>query len=150
VSFLLAFCGAFGLPALPPEGEPSRAGLRGVANGLRFLAGDRVVRGALVTDLAATVLAMPVSMLVVAGAADSVSVVSRSTIVQTRTPDALLGRVMAAELIVARPVRTWATCAAAWSPTGPPARPRWSAAACSASSRRRRRRHHTGTARGGR
>lgn len=173
LSFGLAFYGAFGLPALPPEGEPSRAGLHGVLDGLRFLTGHRVVRGALVTDLAATVLSMPVSLfplinaerfggnprtlglflsavavggvtatalsgavtrlgrpglvmlcgagtwgaalalfglatspwvgltlLVVAGAADALSVVSRSTIVQTRTPDALLGRVTAAEQIV--------------------------------------------------
>ncbi|EFL41260.1 membrane transporter [Streptomyces griseoflavus Tu4000] len=62
LSFLIAFYGAFGLPALPPEGEPSRAGLHGVLDGLRFLAGHRVVRGALVTDLAATVLSMPVSL----------------------------------------------------------------------------------------
>ncbi|MDF3142559.1 MFS transporter, partial [Streptomyces sp. T21Q-yed] len=145
----------------------------GVLDGLRFLAGNRVVRGALITDLAATILSMPVSLfplinaerfggnprtlglfmsavavggvtatalsgsltrlgrpglvmlcgaatwgtalalfglttspwaglglLVVAGAADALSVVSRSTIVQTRTPDALLGRVTAAEQIV--------------------------------------------------
>ncbi|WP_330457959.1 MFS transporter [Streptomyces sp. NBC_00820] len=173
LSFGLAFYGAFGLPPLPPEGEPSRAGLHGVLDGLRFLAGHRVVRGALLTDLAATVLSFPVSLfplvnaerfggdprtlglflsalavggvtatvlsgsltrigrpgtvmlcssaawgvalllfgltanpwtglglLVLAGAADAVSVVSRSTIVQTRTPDALLGRVTAAEQIV--------------------------------------------------
>ncbi|MFF7351692.1 MULTISPECIES: MFS transporter [Streptomyces] len=173
LSFGLAFHGAFGLPALPPQGEPSRAGLHGVLDGLRFLAGHRVVRGALITDLAATVLSFPVSLfplvnaerfgndprtlglflsalavggiaatalsgavtrlgrpgpvmlgaaavwgaalvvfgltsdpwaglalLVVAGAGDAVSVVSRTTIVQTRTPDALLGRVTAAEQIV--------------------------------------------------
>ncbi|GAB2743047.1 MFS transporter [Streptomyces bullii] len=173
VSFLIAFYGAFGLPALAPEGEPSRAGLHGVLDGLRFLAGHRVVRGALVTDLAATLLSMPVALfplvnaerfggdprtlglflsalavggvtasalsgtvtglgrpglvmlcgagtwgaalalfglmtdpwaglglLALAGAADSVSVLSRTTIVQTRTPDALLGRVTAAEQIV--------------------------------------------------
>ncbi|WP_405859778.1 MFS transporter [Streptomyces sp. NBC_01515] len=173
LTFLLAFYGAFGLPALPPEGEPSRAGLHGVLDGLRFLAGHRVVRGALLTDLAATVLAMPVSLfplinserfggdprtlglflsaisvggitasvfsgtvtrlgrpglvmllgastwgaalaafglmtnpwaglafLALAGAADSTSVISRSTIVQTHTPDALLGRVSATEQIV--------------------------------------------------
>ncbi|MFJ6723430.1 MFS transporter [Streptomyces sp. NPDC091281] len=173
VSFAVAFYGAFGLPPLPPEGEASRPGLRGVADGLRFLTGHRVVRGALVTDLAATVLAMPVGLfplvneerfggdprtlglflsalavggvtatafsgpvtrlarpgpvmlcasggwgvslalfglsthawaglgaLVVAGAADAVAVLSRTTIVQTRTPDALLGRVTAAETVV--------------------------------------------------
>lgn len=173
LSFAVAFYGAFGLPALPPQGEPSRAGLHGVLDGLRFLAGHRVVRGALITDLAATVLSFPVSLfplvnaerfggeprtlglflsalavggvtatalsgavtrlgrpglvmlcgagtwgvalallglvrspwaglglLVVAGAADALSVVSRTTIVQTRTPDALLGRVTAAEQIV--------------------------------------------------
>lgn len=40
--------------------------------------------------------------LVLAGAADSTSVISRSTIIQTHTPDALLGRVSAAEQIVGR------------------------------------------------
>ncbi|MGW2819545.1 MFS transporter [Streptomyces sp. NPDC001443] len=173
LSFGLSFYGAFGLPALPPEGERSRPGLRGVLDGLRFLTGHRVVRGALLTDLAATVLSFPVSLfplvnaerfggdprtlglflsalavggltasafsgavtrlgrpgpvmlcasagwgaalvlfglttgpwtglglLTLAGAADTLAVVSRSTIVQTRTPDALLGRVTAAEQIV--------------------------------------------------
>ncbi|MFD8733899.1 MFS transporter [Streptomyces sp. NPDC059618] len=173
LSFGLAFYGAFGLPALAPEGEPSRTGLHGVLDGLRFLAGHRAVRGALITDLAATVLSMPLSLfplvnaerfggsprtlglflsalavggvfasalsgtitrlgrpgpvmlggagvwgaalaafglvrdpwaglalLALAGAGDSVSVISRSTIVQTHTPDALLGRVTAAEQIV--------------------------------------------------
>jgi MFS family permease len=40
--------------------------------------------------------------LVVAGAADTVSVVARSTIVQLHTPDAMMGRVTAAEQIVGR------------------------------------------------
>ncbi len=39
------------------------------------------------------------AFLVIAGAADTVSVVSRSTIVQLNTPGALLGRVTAAEQI---------------------------------------------------
>lgn len=173
LSFTMSFYGAYGLPALPPEGEKSRPGLHGVLDGLRFLTGHRVVRGALLTDLAATVLSMPVSlfplvneerfggdprtlglflsalavggvaatvfsgpvtrlarpgpvmlcasatwgaalalfgmttsawaglgMLVLAGAADALAVLSRTTIVQTHTPDALLGRVTAAETIV--------------------------------------------------
>ncbi|MFF1306518.1 MFS transporter [Streptomyces sp. NPDC058307] len=175
LSFTMSFYGAYGLPALPPEGEKSRPGLHGVLDGLRFLTGHRVVRGALLTDLAATVLSMPVSlfplvneerfggdprtlglflsalaaggvaatvfsgpvtrlarpgpvmlcasatwgaalalfglttsawaglgMLALAGAADALAVLSRTTIVQTHTPDALLGRVTAAEAIVGR------------------------------------------------
>lgn len=173
LSFGMSFYGAYGLPALPPEGEKSRAGVHGVLDGLRFLTGHRTVRGALLIDLAATVLAMPaglfplvneerfggdprtlglflsalavggvtatalsgpvtrlgrpgpvmlcaaalwgaalalfgvttsawagLGMLALAGAADSVAVLSRATIVQTLTPDALLGRVTAAETIV--------------------------------------------------
>ncbi|WP_069764204.1 MFS transporter [Streptomyces sp. LUP47B] len=173
LSFTMSFYGAYGLPALPPEGEKSRPGLHGVLDGLRFLTGHRVVRGALLTDLAATVLSMPVSLfpqvneerfggdprtlglflsalavggvaatvfsgpvtrlarpgpvmlcasatwgaalalfglttsawaglgfLALAGAADALAVLSRTTIVQTGTPDALLGRVTAAEMIV--------------------------------------------------
>ena len=173
LTFGLAFHGAFGLPPLPPGDSAARPGLRGVADGLAFLARNRVVRGALLTDLAATVLVMPISLfpllnaerfgnnprtlglfmsaiavggilasifagaftrlarpglvmlagstlwgvslalfgispnpwlglacLVVAGVADTLAVVSRSTIVQTHTPDELLGRVTAAEQMV--------------------------------------------------
>ncbi|WP_202238953.1 MFS transporter [Actinacidiphila reveromycinica] len=157
----------------PAVDGPARPGLRGVADGLAFLARTPAVRGALLTDLAATVLSMPISLfplvdterfggdprtlglflsaiavggiaasvlsgsftrlarpgtvmlagsalwgvalacfglstrpwaalgcLVVAGAADTVAVVSRGTIVRLHTPDALLGRVGAAEQIV--------------------------------------------------
>jgi MFS family permease len=173
VSFGLAFYGAFGLPAMRPDGAPARPGLRGIGDGLAFLLRHRIVRGALLTDLAATVLSMPISVfplinaerfdndprtlglfltaiavggvcasavsgtftraprpglimlgastawgaalavfglcanpwlglvfLALAGAADTVSVVSRSTIVQLHTPDALRGRVAATEQIV--------------------------------------------------
>lgn len=173
LTFGLAFYGVLGLPAMRPQGEPSRAGLRGVVDGLAFLVRSPAVRGALLVDLAATVLSMPISLfpllnaqrfggdprtlglflsaiaaggvvasvfsgtftrrrrpglvmlggaatwgaalallgvapspwlgfafLVVAGAADTASVVSRSTIVQLHTPNALLGRVAAAEQIV--------------------------------------------------
>ncbi|MDH6215875.1 MFS transporter [Streptomyces pseudovenezuelae] len=173
LTFGLSFYGAYGLPALPPDGEKSRPGVHGVLDGLRFLTGHRAVRGALLTDLAATFLSFPVSLfplvnaerfgddprtlglflsalavggvtatalsgpvtrfgrpglvmlcgagvwgaalvlfglstspwlglglLVVAGAGDSASVLARSTIVRIHTPDALLGRVTAAEVIV--------------------------------------------------
>jgi MFS family permease len=172
-TFVFAFSGAFGLPTMRPEGKPARSGLRGVVDGLSFLLRHPAVRGALLTDLATTVLSFPISVfplinaerfdndprtlglfltaiaaggviasifsgaftrstrpgavmlagsavwgaalalfaltlnpwlalsfLVLAGAADTVSVVSRSTIVQLHTPDELRGRVAAAEQIV--------------------------------------------------
>ncbi|MCK7625288.1 MFS transporter [Streptomyces sp. RS10V-4] len=174
LSFAGALYGALGLPPLTAEGSAAaRPGLRGVADGLAFLVRTPVIRGALLTDLAATVLAMPISLfplvnaerfggdprtlglflsavavggigaslfsgtftrlprqgvvmlcgavgwgvalalfglctdrwpglacLVLAGAADTVSVVARSTLVQSHTPNALWGRVGAAEQIV--------------------------------------------------
>lgn len=173
LTFAAAFYGAFGLPRMRPGDEPARPGLRGVADGLAFLVRTPVIRGALLTDLATTVLSMPISLfplvnaerfgndprtlglflsavaaggviaslfagtftrlsrpglvmlggsatwgaalalfglsadpwtgpafLVLAGAADTVAVVSRSTLVQLHTPDELLGRVSAAEHIV--------------------------------------------------
>ncbi|PJN39198.1 MFS transporter [Streptomyces sp. CB02959] len=174
VSFAGALYGACGLPSITAEGgAAARSGLRGVRDGLVFLVRTPVIRGALLTDLAATVLSMPISLfplvnaerfggdprtlglflsaiavggigaslfsgtftrlprpglvmlggsagwglaltlfglvpgrwpglvcLVVAGAADTVSVVSRNTLVQAHTPNALLGRVGAAEQIV--------------------------------------------------
>ncbi|MGW4196436.1 MFS transporter [Streptomyces sp. NPDC005004] len=175
LTFLAALFGALGLPPMSPDGdaEAARPGLRGVRDGLAFVVRTPVIRGALLTDLAATVLSMPISLfplvnaerfggdprtlglflsavavggvaasllsgtftrsprpglvmllasaawgaalilfalagdpwlglafLVLAGAADTVSVVARSTVVQAHTPRALLGRVGAAEQIV--------------------------------------------------
>jgi MFS family permease len=173
VTFGPALVATLALPPMPPDGQPSRPGLHGVLEGLRFLAGNPTVRGALLTDLAATVLSMPLSVfplinaerfggnprtlgfflsaiavggvvasvfsgtfsrfarpgmamlagstgwgaslvlfglatslwlaltfLALAGAADTVAVVSRGTVVQLFTPDPLLGRVAAAEQIV--------------------------------------------------
>lgn len=173
LSFAAAILGALGLPRMDPGDEPARPGLRGALDGLAFLVRTPVIRGALLTDLAATVLSMPISLfplvnaerfgdnprtlglfltavavggvaaslfsgtftrlprpglvmiggsatwgaalalfglsrdpwaglafLTLAGAADTVAVVSRSTIVQLHTPDELLGRVSAAEQIV--------------------------------------------------
>ncbi|GAA2900505.1 MFS transporter [Actinoplanes cyaneus] len=173
VTFLAALYGVLGLPRLPAAGERLGPGFRAVAEGLRFIKDNRAVRGALLTDLAATLLAMPISLfplvnaawfdgnprtlglfltsiavggilasvlsgtftrwgrpgsvmvgaaavwgvalalfglatnpwlglacLVLAGAADTVAVVSRATVVQLHTPDALMGRVAAAEQIV--------------------------------------------------
>ncbi len=54
--------GVFRLPAMRPEGEPLRPGLRSVLDGLGFLRRRRVLMGALLADLNATVLAMPVAL----------------------------------------------------------------------------------------
>ncbi|GHJ37474.1 MFS transporter [Streptomyces sp. TS71-3] len=173
LTFAAAYYGAWGLPRMAPGEEPARPGARGMLDGMAFVVRTPAVRGALLTDLATTVLSMPVSLfpllnaerfgddprtlglfltavaaggvgasvfsgtftrlprpglvmlagsaswgvalalfalapgpwtglaaLVLAGAADTVSVVSRSIVVQSRTPAALLGRVGAAEQIV--------------------------------------------------
>ncbi|WP_049872056.1 MFS transporter [Catenulispora acidiphila] len=173
LSFGVAFYGAFRLPRMAMRAvQAPRAGLRGVADGLSYLMHAAPVRGALLTDLATTVLTMPVSLfpllnaerfggnprtlglflaaiavggvtasvfsgtftrlprpgavmllgstvwaaalltlglvsnawlglacLGVAGAADTLAVVSRSTVVQLNTPNEMLGRVAAAEQI---------------------------------------------------
>ncbi|MFI5622289.1 MFS transporter [Nocardioides sp. NPDC051685] len=169
-SFAAGFLGVLGLPALAPAAGKSGGG---VLEGLRFAATQPVVRGVLLVDLAATVLAMPVSLfplinderfggdprtlglfltaiavggvaaslvsgsftrrsrpgvititaaavwglslgavglatspwlclalLAVAGAADSVSVVTRGTLIQLAVPDDLRGRTAAIEMIV--------------------------------------------------
>ncbi len=173
VTFAAGLYGVVGLPPMRPLGALARRGAGGILDGLRFVIGEPVVRGAMVTDLAATVLAMPVSLfplinqerfggdprtlglfvsaialggaaasafsgtftrrsrpgaamvgaaacwggaltvfglarspwlglgvLVVAGAADTISVVSRGTLIQLATPDQLRGRIASIELIV--------------------------------------------------
>lgn len=173
VTFGAAFIGVLSLPALRPDGGIAQPGWAGIRAGLVFLARHRMIRALLLTDLAATVLAMPISLfplmnellfggdprtlglflsaigvggvaasvfsgtftrsrhqvrfvvggslvwgislalegiagwpwvalviLVVAGAADTASVVSRGAMVQRLTPDDLRGRVGAVELLV--------------------------------------------------
>lgn len=174
VTFGAALYGVFGLPALRPLGEAAaRPGVRAIWEGWRFVFGRPVLLGALLTDVLATVLAMPVAMfpvinaerfgdrpetlglflsaiaaggiaagtasgavtrtgrpgvvmlcsagvwgaglasfglapalwlalacLVVAGAADTLSVISRGAILQLETPDSHRGRVSAAEHVI--------------------------------------------------
>ncbi|MBC7275606.1 MFS transporter [Nocardioides sp.] len=170
LSFVAGLLGVVGLPRLAPV---TRTNGGGVLEGLRFAATQPVVRGVLLVDLAATVLAMPVSLfplineerfggdprtlglfltaiavggvaaslmsgsftrrsrpglitigaaavwgaslgavglatsawlclvlLAIAGAADSVSVVTRGTLIQIAVPDDLRGRTAAVEMIV--------------------------------------------------
>jgi MFS family permease len=173
ISFAGALYGVARLPAMAPDPEAGRAGLRAVREGLRYIRGNRVVAGALLADLSATVLGMPfalfpainderfggspvslgllstavavggilgsafsdplariarpgaamlvagaiwgagltgfglahglwpaIVMLVVAGGADVSSVILRTTLIQTITPDRYRGRTSAAEYVV--------------------------------------------------
>src|SRR5262249_1883716 len=61
VGFAAARYGIFGLPPMPPAAG-ARAGLRAVGEGLRFLGGNRVVLGALLSDVNATLLGMPFAL----------------------------------------------------------------------------------------
>lgn len=173
LSFAAALYGVFRLPAMRPEGIGARRNLAAVADGLRFVVHNRALRGAMLADLSATVLAMPIALfpainaerfggsprtlgllttaiavggllgstlsgpvkhvihpgramlitgsvwgaalagfgvvhglpaslalLAIAGAADVLSVVFRTTIVQLATPDTMRGRTSSIEFVV--------------------------------------------------
>jgi hypothetical protein len=173
VSFTGALYGVARLPAMRPEGSAQRAGFAAALDGLRFVFHNRVLSGALLADLSATVLGMPfalfpainaerfggsprtlgllaaapaiggllgtvlsgpvgrvsrqgrailiaggvwgaglaafglaralwlaVACLIVAGTADVLSVVFRTTVIQLATPDRYRGRASAAEFVV--------------------------------------------------
>jgi MFS family permease len=62
ISFLAALYGVFRLPPMRPDGDGTRPGLRAVVAGLRFLRRSPVLTGALISDMNATVLAMPIAL----------------------------------------------------------------------------------------
>ena len=62
LSFGAALYGVLRLPAMAPGGGPSRPDLRAVLDGLRFVAGSRVLVGAFLADMNATVLGMPIAL----------------------------------------------------------------------------------------
>jgi len=68
LTFLAALYGLARLPPLPPDGEVARPGVRAVVDGWRFIAGRPVLAGAFLTDLLATVLAMPIALFPVVNA----------------------------------------------------------------------------------
>jgi MFS family permease len=173
LSFAGALYGIARLPAMPPQGTVARPGLRAVLDSLGFIRRSRVLAGALLADVNATVLGMPmalfpavnaehfggaaqtlglltaapsiggvlgsalsgpvghvsrqgramlvagavwgagiagfglagnlwlaIALLAIAGAADALSVVFRTTMIQVATPDGQRGRVSAAEYVV--------------------------------------------------
>jgi hypothetical protein len=61
-AILLALYGVSRLPSMCPEGGTARAGLRATGQGIVFLWRNPALRGVLASDLAATVLAIPVAL----------------------------------------------------------------------------------------
>lgn len=62
LGFAAALYGVSRLPAMPPENGGSRAGIAAVLDGLALLRRSRLLMGALIADLNATVLAMPIAL----------------------------------------------------------------------------------------
>lgn len=62
LSFTGALYSVFRLPPMPPEGATTTLSLSAVADGLRFIVHTHALRGALLADISATVLAMPVAL----------------------------------------------------------------------------------------
>ncbi|GAA0943470.1 MFS transporter [Pseudonocardia zijingensis] len=68
LTFFASLYGVLRLPPLPPDGTAARPGLRAVVAGWRFIVSRPVLAGAFLTDLIATVLAMPISLFPVVNA----------------------------------------------------------------------------------
>jgi MFS family permease len=58
-SFAVAMVSVFGLPSLRPAGGGTRAGLKSMVEGLRYLKGRQAVQGTFVVDLDAMIFGMP-------------------------------------------------------------------------------------------
>ncbi|MEU5049180.1 MFS transporter [Streptomyces sp. NPDC021096] len=63
LTFLFALYGVFRLPPMRVEGGSSKPGVRSIWDGIRYVARNRIVAGALLSDLTATVFAMPFALL---------------------------------------------------------------------------------------
>jgi predicted MFS family arabinose efflux permease len=62
VSFAGSLYATFRLPPMLPDGGRATVGIRAVGEGIRFILHRKVVLGALLSDLSATVLAMPFAL----------------------------------------------------------------------------------------
>lgn len=61
-TFVDALYGVVRLPTLRPDGGAGSPGVRAIWQGWRFIAEERVLRGTLLSDALATVMAMPVAL----------------------------------------------------------------------------------------
>jgi MFS family permease len=62
ISFAAALYGIAGLPAMSPRADVTGPGLRAAAEGIGFIGRSRVLAGAFLTDLSATVFGLPVAL----------------------------------------------------------------------------------------
>ncbi|MEV7228243.1 MFS transporter [Polymorphospora sp. NPDC051019] len=62
LTFVAAFDGLLRLPPMQPEGETARPNLRAIGEGLTFIRRSRVIAGAFLTDINATLLGMPFAL----------------------------------------------------------------------------------------
>jgi predicted MFS family arabinose efflux permease len=62
VSFVAALYGVLRLPAMRPVGEVARPGVAAIWDGWRFIGSRPVLTGAFLTDVLATVMAMPIAL----------------------------------------------------------------------------------------
>ncbi|MET7419969.1 MFS transporter [Dactylosporangium sp. NPDC005555] len=62
ISYGAALYGVFRLPSMHPDGKASRRSLAAAIEGLTFIARNTALRGAMLADLSATVLAMPIAL----------------------------------------------------------------------------------------
>src|SRR5215469_3749079 len=62
ISFAAALYGVSRLPAMRPHGDVGRPGLRAALEGISFIGRSRVLAGAFLTDLSATVFGLPVAL----------------------------------------------------------------------------------------
>ncbi|MFI6684263.1 MFS transporter [Streptomyces sp. NPDC050485] len=63
LTFFVALYGVVRLPAMRPAQAQARPGVRSIYEGLRYVGRNRIVAGAMLSDLSATVLAMPFAIL---------------------------------------------------------------------------------------
>ncbi|MGW5641310.1 MFS transporter [Saccharopolyspora sp. NPDC003752] len=62
LTFAAALYGVLRLPAMRPQGETARPGARAIWEGWRFITGKPLLHGALLSDVLATVTAMPMAL----------------------------------------------------------------------------------------
>jgi MFS family permease len=123
LTYLIALYALFKLPPMPPQGAVTRAGLRSVLEGLRYLKGNQVVLGSFVADMNAMALASPralfpaAAVVVFAGGAETVGYLQAAPAVGALVALGLsgwFGRIERHGLVVLVAVACWGVAIAAF------------------------------------